>query len=146
MKHLLAPLLLALLSTTACVSPERDVSSPGTGSTTIALCDPATIGPDLDQLEIRPDGSLAQVDADDRFGAPADQVIAEGFDLDACSCQDDGCVVDWIDDNLGCGVCATVMCADGPVGGCLPCLEPLAEAPVESGEPCLLPPSDEVAR
>jgi hypothetical protein len=147
MKPLLAPLLLALLSTAACVSPDRELPPPSGSASTIPECDPSTVSrPDLAQLEIRPDGSLAEIDPAGPFDAPSDQVIAEGFDLDACSCQDDGCVVDWIDENLGCGVCATVVCADGPVGGCLPCLEPLAEAPADGGEPCLLPPSDEVAR
>jgi hypothetical protein len=146
MKHLLAPLLLALLSTTACVSPERELPPSGSAST-VPECDPATITrPDLEQLEVRPDGSLAQIDPGGQFDAPSDQVIAEGFDLDACSCEDDRCVVDWIDENLGCGVCATVVCAAGPVGGCVPCLEALDEAPAGGGEPCLLPPSDEVAR
>jgi hypothetical protein len=147
MKTLLATLLLALLSTTACVSPDREL--PSRAASTVPECDPATVSrPDLEQLEVRPDGSLAEVEPAGDFDAPSDQVIAEGFDLDACSCQDDGCVVDWIDENLGCGVCATVMCADGPVGGCLPCLEPLDEAPAAdtAGEPCLLPPSDQIAR
>jgi hypothetical protein len=147
MKTLLAPLLLALLSTAACVSPDRDPAPPPSGSIAIAVCDPATVSrPDLEQLEVRPDGSLAEIDRGDVFDAPSDQVIAEGFDLDACSCEDDACVVAWIDENLGCGVCATVACADGPVGGCLPCLEPLAEAPAASDEPCLLPPSEQIAR
>lgn len=150
MKTLLAALLLALLPTTACVSPDRDLESPDSGdASNIRECEPATVSrPDLEQLEIRPDGSLAQVDTAGRLDAPSDELLAEGPVLEACSCQDAGCVIDWIDENVGCGVCATVICGNGPIGGCVPCPVATDEpGPADSSnEPCLLPPSDDVAR
>jgi hypothetical protein len=146
MKPLLAALLLALLPITACVSPDRELES--LGATDIRECDPGTPSrPDLEQIELRPDGALVLDESSGPFDAPSDQVLAED-ELDVCRCPDGSCVVDWISDNLGCGVCATVACGAGPVGGCVPCLEPLDERPAEpaAGEPCLLPPSDQVAQ
>ena len=147
MKTLLASLLLSLLTTACVTSPERDLPSPEGAA--IGECDPATVTrPDLEQLEIRPDDALAENEpSPGPFDAPNQQVLAEELVAAACECTDDRCVVDWIDENLGCGVCATVICGEGSVGGCVPC--PIAtDEPSDSDgdEPCFLAPSEELAR
>ena len=144
MKPLLATLLLALAPLSACVSPDREVDDPN--ALAIVECDPGTVSrPDLEQIEVYPDTVLAEPAAPDRYVGPIDQRAFEAPALEACDCADDGCLIDWIDENLGCGVCATFVCGDGPVGGCVPCPQPTDEGGA-AGEPCLLPPSDEVAR
>lgn len=66
----------------------------------------------------------------------------------ACDCTDDSCMVDWIADNMGCGVCVTLVCGEGPnVGGCLPCAEPTPSEPARDNagadsSPCVLAPAE----
>jgi hypothetical protein len=147
MKTLLASLLLSLLTTAACVSPEREL--PSAEAAAIGECDPATVTrPDLELLEIRADEALAEPEGapDGVFDAPNQQVIAEEVVAAACECTDDRCVVDWIDEQFGCGVCATVLCEGGAIGGCVPCPIATDEPSAADGdEPCLLPPSEELA-
>ena len=79
--------LLAALSMTACAA------------------DPAPTAADL---QIDQDAEHVVVLPDSPGFAPG----TEGPDS-ACSCADDGCVQQWISDNLGCGVCATIECGNG---------------------------------
>jgi hypothetical protein len=39
----------------------------------------------------------------------------------ACECSDLDCVEEWIEEHLGCDLCAHVACEGGTVGVCVPC-------------------------
>jgi hypothetical protein len=42
---------------------------------------------------------------------------------DACACEDDQCVVDWVAANLGCDTCVHLRCDGFDLGACAPCLD-----------------------
>ncbi len=54
-------------------------------------------------------------------------------------------MIDWIADNMGCGVCVHMACGDETMGGCLPCAEPTAAARdsgAPSPSPCVIAPAE----
>ncbi len=137
MKNLIGPSLLFALLTSLSVGCV-DEAGPGTGKPEpIASCTGGDFErPDLELVEV----GVSMTPAPD---GPAFQPVELGVAADgsACDCADDACVVDWIADNMGCGVCMRMTCGDETVGGCLPCA-PLPDASLgdDGGDdsPCVI--------
>lgn len=63
----------------------------------------------------------------------------------ACECVDESCVLEWIEDNMGCGVCVHLSCGAAPRAGCVPCpvpTDPLASRDDGDVTSCVLAPVD----
>lgn len=72
---------------------------------------------------------------------PADQEVIHidpmlsGYGVDdsganVCDCTTGDCVVNWINDNIGCQVCVSFQCNLGSVHACNPCDESIEPSPV----------------
>lgn len=128
MRHLLtAGLIVASLTT--CAAPIDEDLEDARWSR-IAICDPDAIS-GMEHLELAVDPPMLPSDRA-VFDAVTPQVIA-GY---PCDCSDPRCLADWIDQHLGCGVCAHLRCTGGGMAGaCVPCDVLVEEAP------CFLPPA-----
>jgi hypothetical protein len=63
---------------------------------------------------------------------------------DVCECTTNACVTAWIEQRMGCGVCAHMVCDDDMVGGCVPCADTGEDAAPSGAAPdanvaCVLP-------
>lgn len=76
-------------------------------------------------VETRPPGLLAHLGQPKEQGpAPNCQTLADqaaGVPSNPCNCTDDECLRQWVDDNLGCNVCAVFTCGDRLPHSCAPC-------------------------
>lgn len=50
----------------------------------------------------------------------------DGVESNVCDCDTGDCVVNWIDDNIGCQVCVSFQCNLASVHACNPCDDSLA--------------------
>lgn len=57
-----------------------------------------------------------------------------------CNCLDEVCVVDWVDTNFGCGVCASTTCGGELIGACVRCDDSL-----DAAIACIVADADTVA-
>lgn len=80
--------------------------------------------PDV-ELGTAPPLVIEEVEHGDR---PATMIVDRDSDApveiesSACACETADCVHNWIQEEVGCGVCVDMVCADGRrIGGCLPC-------------------------
>lgn len=146
MRTLLPLLLLSSALLAACVA---DSDPAPHERREIGRCAPdVTTRPDVEVVDL--DGAyLSTGDAPasgDATWRDPELVLAPGAEPDVCACADNECLVDWIEDTLGCGACAHIVCADGPIGGCVPCIDDNAQPGDAADEPCILDLPDEVAQ
>jgi hypothetical protein len=141
--------LLLSLFTAACATAPDDADDVSSRGRAIVSCgDASALDVDLETVYLEdvaapafhglhklPRTPLDLSDLDVPHKSPSTSIAGQadpGVDTAAlCECADDGCVVQWIDDSLGCGVCAHVLCGDGERGGCVPCVsvdEPAASS------------------
>lgn len=108
--RLLAPALLAFACLPACADGVADPGGLGPIRGTVETCDDATLeSPDLEHVNVPlPDASPTYPFAPEAAG-------------DVCACETSDCVTDWIEEHVGCDVCVTLVCDDGPTGGCVRC-------------------------
>lgn len=134
-------LLLASAILGACVTADslQEVES----STSVLDC--AAASPDLADLElVEVDGVViaeAPSGAPDTITPPG-EVLAEA--PSACDCATAACIVDYIEDHFGCGLCAHIVCGDTVVGGCVACPENGTDAAVDAS--CVITPPAEHGR
>lgn len=167
MKLTVLPALLLSLLASACATSTDEADDVGSASSRIVACEDGALDVELETVYLEdehallvhgphkePKHALDIRDIDGPHKGPASSGVIQPLDVTAasadlatdaaldvralCECADDGCVVAWIDDSLGCGVCAHVACADGERGGCVPCErvdEPAAESCVFADAP-----------
>ena len=109
--RLLAPALLAFACLPACADGVADPGGLGPIRGPVPTCDDTTLeSPDLEHVDVRlPEDNLPHPFAPEAAGD------------DACACETNECVVEWIEEHVGCDVCVTLVCDDGPIGGCVRC-------------------------
>ncbi len=77
------------------------------------------------RVEARPPGRLAHLGPlAAHEPTPSCQSLASeaaGAPSNPCNCADDECLRQWVDDNLGCNVCAVFTCGDREPHSCAPC-------------------------
>ena len=59
----------------------------------------------------------------------------DGFESNVCECDSSECVVNFINDNIGCQVCVSFQCNQGAVHACNPCDGSLDPDNVDGVEP-----------
>lgn len=111
----------------ACFSGGCESAEPEPGTfTPFPWCTPADFErPDVELIEVDVMPTPGQ-SADPRFEERLDGALAEH--PTACDCTDASCMIGWIEDNMGCGVCVHLSCASGPRSGCLACPLPTPSA------------------
>lgn len=127
----------SLLCAAGCSDELEDEPGTGTGSyPPIAWCT-------ADDFE-RPELELVAIEDTRAPGSPGFEDVLDGEVIDnptACDCSDDACVIGWIEETMGCGVCVQVSCGDDEaIGGCLPCPQPTPSQPDVVVSPCALAP------
>ena len=128
MRTLWLPLILCAL--VGCAEPVDPASS---GVPRLDTCGPSEAGLERIELEAAPP-SIAD-DASD-LAPPTAEVVADM----PCGCGDPRCLADWLDEQVGCDVCAHVRCGDSMVGACVRCDPSAGDDPW-----CVMPPADAVA-
>jgi hypothetical protein len=131
MRHILAVLIVG--SFAGCAGP-IDPDPEDAGPNDLETCEPGAAD-DVDHVELAA-APPAPPPERDVLAAPA-RAADPGL---SCDCADPRCMAAWIDEHMGCGVCAHVACGGEMVGVCVPC----DASPDEAW--CLLPPSDELTR
>ena len=146
-QHFLAAALFAL-SLAACVTAD-DVGSDAE-AVTIEECPPDVLNrPQFEHVILGGATTLEQSGATDDprnsdptlidgVGGTGDMLANAnartiGEDAGACGCTDNGCVIDWISENVGCDVCVDMICDGAFVGGCVPCIENTDEPSAAQG-------------
>jgi len=132
MRALLLAFLAALLP--ACAADDGTGAPGGLGpiqETVLGTCDDEPLEPPGFEHVLVPAGfSVADDDRPappplmrDADGAGDPAIVAEAAGEDVCACATVECVTAWIEQNVGCDVCAHALCGDGEgtVGGCVAC-------------------------
>jgi hypothetical protein len=143
----------------ACAADDSDTDPGGFDpihGTVVGVCDDGTLeAPEFEHVQLPAGFSVADDDhrapppiVNDAGGSSApvgfeNEAIAVEAAGDVCECTTNACVTQWIEQRMGCGLCAHMVCDDGMVGGCVPCAdagvddERAARQPMK--EACVLP-------
>ena len=155
------PLLLSLglsLLATACASSGDVVDPTDPGGTlpgptpTCVAANDAFDHVDIDETRPVPPIENGNGPTGGHFLTGATAASDDEAEPSACACATNECVVEWIEQNVGCDVCAHVVCDAGMVGACVACpatAEAGAPDSVDHAHPgtCMLAPDDlELAR
>jgi hypothetical protein len=143
----------------ACAADDSDIDPGGLDpipGTAVGVCDDDTLeAPEFEHVMLPAGFSVADDDhrapppiVNDASGGSApvgseNDTIAVEAAGDVCECTSNACVTAWIEQRMGCGVCAHMVCDEGTVGGCVPCADADLDEPRAAKQPakeaCVLP-------
>lgn len=122
-------LSLILCALAGCADPVDPDSS---GVPRLEACGPSAAG--FERLDLGAAPPSISDPAPD-FAPPATEAAADV----PCACGDPRCLAGWLDEQIGCDVCAHVRCGDSMIGACVRC-----DPSVDDDPWCIMPPTGTV--